>query len=97
MEISVLSLRGIFILLEKHNLDYPNYYKKLYAILKPRVVITEEGAVQTVSVFSTNEKSRFLRLLDLSLRSPKLPVKMIAAFLKRLAGIVVAFGEGATP
>lgn len=43
------------------------------------------------------EKSRFLRLLDLSLRSPKLPAKLIAAFLKRLCRIVVSFGEGFTP
>lgn len=43
------------------------------------------------------EKSRFLRLLDLSLRSPKLSIKMIAAFIKRLSRIVVSFGEGFTP
>eukprot|EP00356_Strombidium_inclinatum_P012859 CAMPEP_0170496338 /NCGR_PEP_ID=MMETSP0208-20121228/21063_1 /TAXON_ID=197538 /ORGANISM="Strombidium inclinatum, Strain S3" /LENGTH=154 /DNA_ID=CAMNT_0010772853 /DNA_START=905 /DNA_END=1366 /DNA_ORIENTATION=+ len=38
------------------------------------------------------EKKRFLRLLDLSLRSPKLPSKIVAAFLKRVCRLMVAHG-----
>ena len=38
-------------------------------------------------------KARFLRLLDLSLRSPTLPSKLIAAYLKRLARLIVSHGE----
>ena len=37
---------------------------------------------------------RFLRLLDLSLRSPKLPSKVIAAFMKRIARVIVSHGQG---
>jgi len=37
----------------------------------------------------TETKSRFFRLLDLSLRAPSLPSKMIAAFMKRLARQVI--------
>ena len=43
------------------------------------------------------EKSRFLRLLDLSLRSSTLPSKLIASFIKRLARIIVSYGAGFTP
>lgn len=35
VELQVLALRAIFILLEKHDLDYPDYYKKLYSMIKP--------------------------------------------------------------
>jgi len=38
------------------------------------------------------EKSRFMRLLDLSLRSPKLPSKMICSFLKRIFRVMVSDG-----
>ena len=45
VELQVLSLRAIFILLEKHNLDYPNYYKKLYHMIKPKI-FTKNGKVE---------------------------------------------------
>jgi hypothetical protein len=37
-----------------------------------------------------DSKSRFMRLLDLSLRSPTLPSKLIASFVKRLARQIVS-------
>lgn len=43
------------------------------------------------------EKSRFLRLLDISLRSSKIPTKTVASFLKRLSRVLVSFGEGYSP
>jgi len=33
LELQVLSLRSIFILIEKHGFDYPDYYKKLYGMI----------------------------------------------------------------
>jgi len=72
VELQVLALRALFILLEKHNLDYPNFYKKLYHMIKPKF-IAKNGIVEVQSIFNMTEKSRFLRLLDLSLRSPVLP------------------------
>ena len=36
LDIQILSLRAIFILLEKHGLDYPNYYKRLYSLILPQ-------------------------------------------------------------
>ncbi len=41
IESQVLALRAIFILLEKHGLDYPNYYKKLYQMIKPKIIIVD--------------------------------------------------------
>lgn len=38
------------------------------------------------------DKSRFLRLLDLSLRSPVLPTQLIASFLKRLSRTIATQG-----
>jgi U3 small nucleolar RNA-associated protein 19 len=92
MDVQIVSLRAIFILLEKNGLDYPNYYKRLYALLLPQYQV-KTG--ETVSVFHINqeEKVRFLRLLDLSLRSPKLPSKMIAAFMKRLGRVMMVHGQ----
>jgi U3 small nucleolar RNA-associated protein 19 len=47
-----------------------------------------------VFTISLPEKVRFLRLLDLSLRSPKLPSKVIAAFMKRIARVMLCHGQG---
>lgn len=98
IELQVLALRAIFILLEKHGLDYPNYYKKLYAMIEPKLLTnTKTQTVELQSIFNMPEKSRFLRLLDLSLRSAVLPTQLIASFLKRLSRIIVTYGEGFTP
>lgn len=37
----------------------------------------------------TETKTRFLRLLDLSLRAPSLPSKFIASFMKRIARQII--------
>jgi U3 small nucleolar RNA-associated protein 19 len=97
IEMQVLALRTIFILLEKYGLDYPNYYSKLYDMIKPRIKqVKGSDTYEIVTIFKMPEKSRFLRLMDLSLRSPKLPVQMVASFLKRLCRIIVSYGEGTT-
>jgi hypothetical protein len=31
----ILALKGLFLLLQNHNLDCPQYYAKLYALLLP--------------------------------------------------------------
>jgi len=79
----VFSLSGLFILLTRHNLDYPEYYRNLYSLLD-----------KDASVFAMQEKHRFLKLLDLSLRSNKLPRKTVSSFIKRIARLVVQFGQG---
>jgi U3 small nucleolar RNA-associated protein 19 len=36
LDIQILSLKAIFILLERHGLDYPKYYTRLYGLLMPQ-------------------------------------------------------------
>ena len=36
--ISVLSLGGVFALIRDHNLEYPDFYAKLYALFTPDVL-----------------------------------------------------------
>lgn len=44
-----------------------------------------------------DSKARFLRLLDLSLRAPSLPSKIVAAYIKRLARLIVSHGVVQAP
>lgn len=50
VELQVLALRAIFILLEKHGLDYPNYYKKLYQMIKPKVITKKIGGQNAIEI-----------------------------------------------
>ncbi|XP_059176208.1 nucleolar complex protein 4 homolog [Physella acuta] len=70
--ISLMSLHGLFILMHKHNLDYPDFYNKLYSMFEPQV-------------FSAKYKARFFHLADTFLSSTHLPSYLVAAFVKRLA------------
>uniref|UniRef100_A0A6J0T7G3 Nucleolar complex protein 4 homolog n=1 Tax=Pogona vitticeps TaxID=103695 RepID=A0A6J0T7G3_9SAUR len=75
--ISLLSLNGLFVLILHHNLEYPDFYKKLYSLLDP-------------SIFHVKYRARFFRLLDLFLSSSHLPAYTVAAFAKRLARLALA-------
>jgi len=70
--ISLMSLHGLFILIHKYNLDYPDFYKKLYSMFEPQV-------------FGAKYRARFFHLADTFLTSTHLPSYLIAAFAKRLA------------
>ncbi|XP_056677921.1 nucleolar complex protein 4 homolog [Monodelphis domestica] len=69
--ISLLALNGLFILIHQHNLEYPEFYRKLYSLLDP-------------SVFHVKYRARFFHLADLFLSSSHLPAYLVAAFAKRL-------------
>ena len=58
--ISLLALNGLWELMQKHNLDYPRFYDKLYALFTP-------------TLFHTRYLARFLRLADLFLSSTYMP------------------------
>jgi U3 small nucleolar RNA-associated protein 19 len=77
-----MALKGMFVLLSQHGLDSPAYYTKLYSLLKP-------SSTKSVFDMDLDTKSRFTRLLDLSLRAHTLPSKLIAAFMKRLAREII--------
>ncbi|XP_071440282.1 nucleolar complex protein 4 homolog B [Hetaerina americana] len=74
---SLLSLQGIFILIQKHNLEYPNIYAKLYSLFEPQL-------------FSTKYKSRLFYLADIFMSSSHLPESMVASFVKRLSRLALA-------
>ena len=73
---SVLALSGLFELITKYNVNYPNYYNKLYQLLTPEA-------------FQLKYKQRFLTLLVQSLRSSAVPSVVVAAFCKRLCRIAI--------
>uniref|UniRef100_A0A8C6NT25 Nucleolar complex associated 4 homolog n=1 Tax=Nothobranchius furzeri TaxID=105023 RepID=A0A8C6NT25_NOTFU len=54
--ISLLALNGLFVLIHQHNLDYPDFYRKLYNLLEP-------------SVFHAKYRARFFHLVNLFLSS----------------------------
>ncbi|XP_035827817.1 nucleolar complex protein 4 homolog isoform X2 [Aplysia californica] len=70
--ISLMSLHGLFILMHKFNLDYPDFYKKMYSMFEPQV-------------FGAKYRARFFHLADTFLSSTHLPSYLIAAFAKRLS------------
>lgn len=69
---AMLAMNGLFILMTEYNLDYPNFYDRLYALLD-------------ANVLHARYRARFFRLLDTFLRSPLLSAALVASFIKRLA------------
>ncbi|CDK25702.1 unnamed protein product [Kuraishia capsulata CBS 1993] len=74
--ISILALNGLFGLMRRFNLEYPDFFKKLYAILTPELL-------------HLTVKSRFFRLLDVFMGSTHLSSSIVASFIKRLARIAL--------
>uniref|UniRef100_A0A2R5LK37 Putative nucleolar complex protein n=1 Tax=Ornithodoros turicata TaxID=34597 RepID=A0A2R5LK37_9ACAR len=74
--LSLMALNGLFILIHKYHLDYPNFYEKLYALLVP-------------DVFYQKYRARFFFLMDLFLSSTHIPAYLVAAFAKRLARLAL--------
>ncbi|XP_046609311.1 nucleolar complex protein 4 homolog B isoform X1 [Neodiprion virginianus] len=74
--IGMLALQGVFLLVTKHNLDYPNIFTKLYSMFEPEI-------------FHTKYKARLFYLSDLFLSSTHLPEALVAAFAKRLARLTL--------
>ena len=69
---SLAALSGLFHLMQEKNLDYPQFYTKLYSLL-------------TSDILHSKHRSRFFRLLDTFLSSTHLPAALVASFIKRLA------------
>nr|CAG4650111.1 EOG090X04ZD [Sida crystallina] len=70
--VSILALHGVFLLMQNHNLEYPEFYTKLYSLLEP-------------SVLFVKYRARFFFLLDLFMTSTHVPEYIAAAYVKRLA------------
>jgi U3 small nucleolar RNA-associated protein 19 len=69
---SLLSLSGLFYLMQEKNLDYPSFYTKLYSLLDE-------------DLLHSKHRSRFFRLLETFMVSTHLPAALVASFIKRLA------------
>lgn len=68
---SLLSLNGLFELIQKKNLDYPNFFPKLYALFDRNLM-------------HVKYRSRFFRLVEMFLSSTHLPAVLVASFMKRM-------------
>ncbi|KAI0463529.1 hypothetical protein LJB42_002529 [Komagataella kurtzmanii] len=68
----ILSLNGLFELMKNYNLEYPDFFTKLYRILNP-------------DLLHSPHKTRFFRMLDIFLTGDYLSSTMIASFIKKLA------------
>jgi U3 small nucleolar RNA-associated protein 19 len=68
---AVLALRGLFVLMTRHHLEYPHLYKQLYAVL-------------TAEALNGAHRAVFAAELKLFLSSVALPAYLLAAFCKRL-------------
>ncbi|KAH9845787.1 CBF/Mak21 family [Teratosphaeria destructans] len=80
--VSLLALGSIFHLMTQRNLDYPDFYTKLYSLLDE-------------DVLHSKHRSRFFRLLDQFMSSTHLPATMVASFIKRLARLSLQAPPGA--
>lgn len=79
---ALLALSGIFHLMTKKNIDYPDFYTKLYSLLDE-------------DVLHSKHRSRFFRLLDTFMASTHLPAAMVASFIKRIARLSLHAPPGA--
>ncbi|KAF8708010.1 CBF/Mak21 family, partial [Rhizoctonia solani] len=70
--IGLLALNALFTLIKDYNLDFPDFYTRLYAFL-------------TRDVMHLKYRARFFRLTDIFLSSTHLPATILASFIKRLA------------
>ena len=74
--ISLLALSGVFTLISKYNLEYPEFYTKLYQLFTPELL-------------HVKYRARFFHLADIFLSSSHLPAYLVAAFIKRLARLAL--------
>ncbi|KAJ1967587.1 Maturation and nuclear export of 40S ribosomal subunits interacting protein [Dispira parvispora] len=80
--VSILALNSLFTLIQEHNLDYPDFYTKLYSLFDRQVM-------------HVKYRARLFRLTTLFLSSSHLPVYVVAAFIKRMARLTLTAPPGA--
>lgn len=73
---SLLALSGLFYLIREKNLDYPQFYPKLYSLLD-------------ADLLHSKHRSRFFRLMNTFLASSHLPATLVASFIKRLSRLAL--------
>ncbi|KAF2226512.1 CBF/Mak21 family-domain-containing protein [Elsinoe ampelina] len=73
---SLLALSGVYYLIKERNLDYPQFYAKLYSLLDENIL-------------HSKHRARFFRLLEVFLASSHLPAGLVASFIKRLSRLAL--------
>ena len=73
---TLMALSGLFYLIQNKNLDYPQFYSKLYSMLDSNIL-------------HSKHRSHFFRLLNTFLASTHLPAALIASFIKRLSRLTL--------
>lgn len=82
-DLKVLSLSGLFVLITKYKLDYSNFYQILYKTVSMKDY--SKNLVKTV--FDSKYRNRIFKIVELSLKSPTVPIIVILSFIKKLARI----------
>lgn len=75
--VPILALNSLWELVKAYNLEYPDFYTKLYSLLTP-------------SILYTRYRSRFFRLCDLFLSSTHLSAHLVASFIKKMARLALS-------
>lgn len=74
--VPILALNGLFELMLRYNLEYPNFFIKLYQLVTPNLM-------------HVKYRARFFRLMDTFLSSTHLSAHLVASFIKRLARLTL--------
>jgi U3 small nucleolar RNA-associated protein 19 len=74
--LGMLSLGGLFVLLRKYNVEYPEFFPRLYSMFTP-------------TTFYIKQRKRFFELSALFLEGANLPLYMLCAFVKRLSRLAL--------
>uniref|UniRef100_U3I135 Nucleolar complex associated 4 homolog n=1 Tax=Anas platyrhynchos platyrhynchos TaxID=8840 RepID=U3I135_ANAPP len=85
--ISLLALNGLFILIHQHNLEYPDFYKKLYSLLDPSIYHVKYRALTTLlyTHLPAYLVAAFIkRLSRLALTAPPEALLMVIPFICNL-------------
>ncbi|PSK41278.1 hypothetical protein C7M61_000955 [Candidozyma pseudohaemuli] len=75
--VPLLVINSLWELMKRENLEYPEFFTKLYSLLTP-------------SLLYTRYRARFFRLLDLFLSSTHLSANLVASFIKRIARLAMS-------
>ena len=70
--LSIVALSSIFQLMQDNNLDYPQFYQKVYSLIN-------------CNILHSKHRTSFLRHLHVFLMSTHLPAALIASFMKKLS------------
>lgn len=74
--VSILALNGLFNLITIHNLEYPQFYAKFYALFDENIL-------------HAKYMDRFFRKAELFLSSPYVPARVISSFVKKSARLTL--------